>query len=141
MIDFLLDVLTSSPAITAGTNAAWGGLGALVALGLHLLVRYRGNELPAYVVASFKWGRLPGVCVALHRSYWNFGIFFRGEGETYHPFFTDHKHWLSILVLGIIIGTFKATLPFLDQSIRNKTVAAGSAFLITSAITAALLAV
>lgn len=140
IIALLGDMLTTGSSVTAATNAVWGGVGLCMAVGLHLLVKFRADLLPDYVLESFKWGRLPGLCVWMHRSYWNLAIFFAPSGATYAPFFTDNKHWLAFLVLGIVVGTVKATTPFIDQSIKSKVLSIAFSFLIASAIVSAYLA-
>lgn len=140
LLAHLSEMLTTGSSVTAATNAIWGGVGLCMSIGLHLLVKYRSELLPSYVLDSFKWGRLPGLCVWLHRSYWNCAIFLAPEGRSYAPFFTGNKHWLSFLILGIVIGTVKATTPFIDQSIKNKVLSLVFSFLIASALVSAYLA-
>lgn len=146
-IDYLLGVLFSLPAIllnssatTAAGNAVWGGVGLATALGLHWILHYGRDDLPAFVRESFEWGRVPGICVALHRTYWNVGIWYRPDGASYHPLILEYKFCLFVLIAGIVVGTVKATTPYLPTHQRKTFTGGLGLYLFASGMTAGYLA-
>lgn len=140
VIVFIQALLYTDPSVsTAALNAIWGGMGLLWAIGLHVLIKFRQHDLPDYVIESFSWARLTGLSVALHRTYWNMALWLAAPGESYHPFFVEHRGYLSIAILGIVVGTMKAVLPFLNRAIHTKVILYVTGILITFGISAALL--
>lgn len=99
-------------------NGVWMGLSSAAFFIACWLLRLPG--LHCRVRSAFAWSRLTSASVFVHRMWWNLGLALdpvHTAGD-YHPFFTNNKDGLLVLIAAMCVGTYKTFAPFIEREVQ-----------------------
>lgn len=108
----------STHQITAMSNSTWALDALLTALVVHVALRTQFDEMTEAAREVAYGLRMGGYCVFLHRLWWNFGIWLRGDDGKYWDVTTDHRWVTVLLIAGIARGGQRAAAPILRKVLR-----------------------
>lgn len=106
--------------ITAASNGLWMGVSGGAALLAHVVLHRQHETLTAAARQVARGIRQTGACVALHRLWWNIGIWMRPEDALYWDVTTDHR-WVTVLLVVLIAqGAQKGSRPIVRRYTRGR---------------------
>ena len=102
----------------------------LAALIFVLRIDSQGHEprLLPELKNALKWFAAAVVFGSLHRLYWNAAVWFAPAGKNWSPWFIEHKAWLTVLNIGLVVCMVRAITHAIPPVYRRRMLSGCGAF-------------
>jgi len=109
----------SAAELTAAANGIWIAIGLASAASAHYLRHFHAVTLGPHLYTALFWVAMAGYAVAIHRLYWNIGIWTAPVGKAYHSDIVSYRGITLLLVLALAWAHYRGWSSMLQGRLRN----------------------